>query len=359
VSSTSAASSLSYIAHTALDSPGAAQAHSAPNGPVATGNHGAMVTPGLLQKAPAGVLVPAILLMATVFFAAATDRRRRQAEAAHLKLIDELRECKQAEQKTSTRNAELELMVVVRTQQLDAAVMESEAFSYTVAHDLRAPLRHISSFSKILNDNYGATLDSTAQDYLRFVCNGAKNMGQLIDDLLKMLRIGRQELVSRPTDLNSLVGGAIESLRPEYEGRQIHWKIGELPSVECDPVLITQLFKNLLSNAVKYTRPREKAVIEVGRITTDGAPTIFIRDNGTGFDQRYAHKLFGVFQRLHTAEEFEGTGVGLATVQRILLRHGGRIWVEADVDKGATFFFTLAAGREGSMNGTKPSSPGE
>jgi light-regulated signal transduction histidine kinase (bacteriophytochrome) len=255
-------------------------------------------------------------------------------------------------------NAELEHRVVARTGQLDAANKELEAFSYSVAHDLRAPLRHINGFSKILQDDYSTALDATAQHYLKSIQDGAKNMGRLVDDLLKMGQIGRQELVCRPTDLNSLVRRALQDLQPECEGRQIEWRIGELPSVDCDSGLIRQVFANLLSNAVKYTRPREKAVIEVGQVTTDGAPTVFVRDNGAGFDQKYAHKLFGVFQRLHSAEQFEGTGVGLATAHRIVQKHGGRIWAQAEVDKGATFFIALAAS-QGSVNATKSAAAGE
>jgi light-regulated signal transduction histidine kinase (bacteriophytochrome) len=301
-----------------------------------------------------------ILFVAAVPFAAIAARRKDATEAATLRLTKELDETGRAAEQMTQHIAELEARVAELTGQLEAATKEAEAFSYTVAHDLRAPLRHISGFSKILMDNYSSTLDATAQNYLRFVCGGAKNMGQLIDDLLTMGRIGRQELVPRPTDLNQLVDGTVASLQKEYEGREIDWKIGKLPSVECDPALVKQVFANLLSNAVKYTRPRKKASIEIGRLTTDGAPTIFVRDNGTGFDQRYAHKLFGVFQRLHTPEQFEGTGVGLATTQRIILRHGGRIWAEAEVDKGATFFFTLTADGQGPpKNGTKSSAKGE
>ena len=184
-------------------------------------------------------------------------------------------------------------------------------------------------------------------------------MGQLVDDLLKMGQIGRQELMCRPTALSSLVESALQDLEPECAGREIDWRIGELPSVECDPGLMRQVFANLLSNAVKYTRRREKAVIEVGQVTLDGAPAVFIRDNGAGFDQHYAHKLFGVFQRLHHSEEFEGTGVGLATVQRILQKHGGRIWAEAKVDKGATFFFALAHDSQGSADAAKSVAAGK
>jgi light-regulated signal transduction histidine kinase (bacteriophytochrome) len=304
------------------------------------------------------VAVLAILIAAAVLFVAVADSRRK-AETVIVELTNRFNERKRAAEQMSQRVAHLEALAAELTTQLETANKESEAFSYTVAHDLRAPLRHISGFSKILRDTYSANLDATAQNYLRFVCDGAKNMGRLIDDLLAMGRIGRQELVPRPTDLNLLVGGAVSNLQQEYEGREIDWKIGELPSIECDSALVKQVFANLLSNAVKYTRLREKASIEVGRVTTDGAPTIFVRDNGTGFDQRYAHKLFGVFQRLHTAEQYEGTGVGLATAQRIVLKHGGRIWAEAEVDKGATFFFTLAADCQGSANGTKFTAAGE
>jgi light-regulated signal transduction histidine kinase (bacteriophytochrome) len=308
-----------------------------------------------------GVLVIsllAILLAAAVLLALLARRRTRQAESANRELTTEIGERRRAEEEVSKLNAELEHRVVARTGQLDAANKELEAFSYSVAHDLRAPLRHINGFSKILQDDYSTALDATAQHYLKSIQDGAKNMGRLVDDLLKMGQIGRQELVCRPTDLNSLVRRALQDLQPECEGRQIEWRIGELPSVDCDSGLIRQVFANLLSNAVKYTRPREKAVIEVGQVTTDGAPTVFVRDNGAGFDQKYAHKLFGVFQRLHSAEQFEGTGVGLATAHRIVQKHGGRIWAQAEVDKGATFFIALAAS-QGPVNATKSAAAGE
>jgi signal transduction histidine kinase len=242
---------------------------------------------------------------------------------------------------------ELEHRVEQRTEQLAAANKELEAFSYSVSHDLRAPLRHIDGFSSVLAQKYGPDLDPAAQQYLKRIREGAKHMGHLIDDLLNMARISRQEAVIRTTDANILIAGAIEGLKPECEGRRIDWRIAPLPPLDCDPGLMRVVFTNLLSNAVKYSRRSETAVIEVGLQENNGTPTVFVRDNGAGFDQEYAHKLFGVFQRLHRAEDFEGTGVGLATVRRIIEKHGGRIWAQGKVDEGATFFFTLRPEHEG------------
>jgi signal transduction histidine kinase len=238
----------------------------------------------------------------------------------------------------------LEWRVQERTAQLNAVNEELEAFSYSVSHDLRAPLRHMSAFSQLLTEEYGESLHADARHYLDRIQESAKRMGQLVDDLLKMGQISRRALSSVKTDLNSLLNEVVKDLQLECAQRNIRWQIGELPSVECDPGLMKQVFMNLVSNAVKYSRRRESALIEVGlTIEEDGTPVIFIRDNGAGFDQRYADKLFGVFQRLHRADEFEGTGVGLATVQRIIKRHGGKIWALGELDKGSTFFFTLAA----------------
>ena len=175
-------------------------------------------------------------------------------------------------------------------------------------------------------------------------------MGRLIDDLLNLAHISRNQLACVDTDLNLILTDVLADLRPECEGRNIEWHIGSLPSVECDPGLMKQAFANLLSNAVKYTRRRETAVIEVGHLEEEDNLVFFVRDNGAGFDERYADKLFGVFQRLHSSEEFEGTGVGLSIVQRIIKKHQGKIWAKSDVDKGATFFFTLSA-RESETTG--------
>ena len=249
----------------------------------------------------------------------------------------------QAEEQVRRLNDELEQRVIQRTVQLEAANKELEAFTYSVSHDLRAPLRHISGFSKILTEEYGSTLAPEAQRHLQRIQEGTRRMGLLVDDLLNLGRVGRHELRLQVTGLNSVANEVIAELKTECEGRQVEWKIDSLPYVECDPALMKQVFQNLLSNAVKFTQPRSPAIIEVGRLDQEGRAVVFVRDNGVGFNMKYADKLFGVFQRLHRPEDFEGTGVGLATVQRIIQKHGGHIWAEAEVDKGATFYFTLGA----------------
>ncbi len=228
-----------------------------------------------------------------------------------------------------------------RNDELAAAYKELEAFTYSVSHDLRAPLRHIDGFSKLLAEEYSAQLPEKAREYLSLIRDGTREMGQLVDDLLNLARLGRKEIVPQITGLDSLAGEVIAGLKRENTSRAIEWKVQKLPFVECDPGLIRQVFANLLSNAAKYTRPREPAVIEVGQLEQNGERVIFVRDNGVGFNMKNAEKLFGVFQRLHRQEDFEGTGVGLATVQRIIHKHGGRVWAEAELDRGATFYFTL------------------
>jgi light-regulated signal transduction histidine kinase (bacteriophytochrome) len=218
-----------------------------------------------------------------------------------------------------------------------------EAFTYSVSHDLRAPLRHVSGFSKILTEEFGSSLPAEAQHLVQRIEEGTRRMGQLVDDLLNLGRVGRHELRLEVAGLDSILKDVLTDLQPEYESRNVRWQIGGMPYVECDPALMKQVFQNLLSNALKFTRPRREAVIQVGQKEEDGVAVVFVRDNGVGFSMKYAQKLFGVFQRLHRAEDFEGTGVGLATVQRIIQKHGGRIWADAELDKGATFYFTLGA----------------
>jgi PAS domain S-box-containing protein len=244
-------------------------------------------------------------------------------------------------------NEELEERIVKRTAQLETANHELEAFSYSVSHDLRTPLRHIGGFSRILMNDFGSVMAPEAKDLLQRINDAVIRMGMLVDGLLSLAKLGRQSLKVRPTELNVIVAEAISVLQPECEGREIDWRIARLPALECDGVLMGQVFQNLLGNAVKYSRGRTKAVIEVDSIRQAGEPAvIFVRDNGAGFNMQYAEKLFGVFQRMHTEAEFEGTGVGLATVQRIVQKHGGRIWAEAETDHGATFYFTLEGNGE-------------
>jgi hypothetical protein len=240
-------------------------------------------------------------------------------------------------------NAALQRRVNERTLQLEAANRELEAFATSIAHDLGAPARHIFSFAGMLKEKLDASAGPEALRYLQVISDASERMGRLITDMLGFSRLARAEMQRYRVDLGALVAEVQRELQPETGGRAIEWKIGALPTVQGDRSMLKQVFCNLLSNAVKYSRGRNPAVIEVGCREAEGELTCSVRDNGAGFAMENAKKLFGIFQRLHPANEFEGSGVGLSIVQRIVQRHGGRIWAEAERDRGATFFFTLPA----------------
>ena len=254
---------------------------------------------------------------------------------------DMLSQIQQRDLEIRRLNTDLEQRVESRTEELLSTNKELEAFTYSVAHDLRAPLRHIDGYVQILLHEFASQLPADGQMYAARIAEGARNMGQLVDDLLNLARVGRQELNCQVTALQPIVNEVIASFRAETTERHIEWRVGELPFVDCDAGLMKQVFTNLLSNAIKYTRPRAQPIIEIGQTQINNEQAIFVRDNGVGFSMKYANKLFGVFQRLHRAEDFEGTGVGLATVDRIIRKHGGKVWAEAELDKGATFYFVL------------------
>ncbi len=238
-------------------------------------------------------------------------------------------------------------LVRERTVQLENANKELEAFSYSVSHDLRAPLRHIDGFADLLVKHARAGLDDEGRRYLDIIADSARKMGNLIDELLIFSRMGRTAMQSIPVNLTHLVEAAIRDLRWETEGREVAWVVDPLPTVVGDMAMLRLVFMNLLSNALKYTRPRAAAMVHVGAEAGPEESIVYVQDNGVGFDMKYVDKLFGVFQRLHSTSEFEGTGIGLANVRRIISRHGGRTWAESEVDKGATFYFSLPHHRDG------------
>lgn len=268
------------------------------------------------------------------YFTAIPSMKLREDIAERQRVEQELRVSRN---EVRILNEGLEQRVAERTSQLEAVNKEMEAFSYSVSHDLRAPLRILDGFSRILLQEHTTSLPSEALRSLQVIRDNAQQMGQLVDDLLAFSLLGRQSLRKKPVALSAIVQRVLDDLSADIGSRQIEFVIGDLPQCEADPALLRQVYVNLVSNANKFTRLQEATKIEIG-----GQETIyFVKDNGVGFNMQYAHKRFGVFQRLHHPDEFEGTGVGLAICDRIVRRHGGRIWAEAEIDKGATFFFTL------------------
>lgn len=260
---------------------------------------------------------------------------------ARLVVLNDITHSRRTQQELERLNRELEDRVRSRTAQLEAANQELEAFSYSVSHDLRAPVRHIDGFLRLLEREHPPASEKSAH-YLRTIAASSQRMAALIDDLLELSRTGRAPLELRTVPLGPLVEEVIVDLGPDVTRRRIEWRVGVLPAVRGDPSLLRVVLQNLLDNAVKYTRREPEAVVEVGAMRMrEGDTAIYVRDNGVGFDMRYAERLFGVFQRLHRAEDFEGTGIGLATARRVIHRHGGRIWGEGAPGRGACFFFTV------------------
>ncbi len=278
-------------------------------------------------------------------YASISPVRDAQGVTTHyIAVKEDITDRKRTEEEVLRLNAELERRVVERTAQLQSANRELEAFSYSVSHDLRAPLRHVAGYVEMLRDHINGTLDPTSRRYLEAITGSAKRMGILIDDLLAFSRLGRTELRRHPVDAGELIKEVWAELEPDRAGRRVQFSVGTLPEVQADRMLLKQVFMNLLSNAIKFTRVRDEAIIDVtgSKADDDSGRSVFhVRDNGAGFDMAYADKLFGVFQRLHTVEEFEGTGIGLANVRRIIHRHGGTTSARGEPDAGAIFSFTL------------------
>lgn len=281
-------------------------------------------------------VITAVLLVGLVPKALALPSPE-QLRRTNGELQKEIAERRLADERSQKLNADLQ----ARTLQLEAANKELETFSYSVSHDLRAPLRHIDGFIELLKMENAEQLPASGQQYLSVISNSARKMGTLIDDLLVFSRMSRAEMQPRSVKMDQLVAEARVEVMSDATGRTIEWTVSPLPEMKLDETLFRQIWLNLLSNAVKYTRNRPKAEIVIDCIDRGHEYEFSVKDNGTGFDMKYASKLFGVFQRLHRQEEFEGNGIGLANVRRIVARHGGRTWAEAELNVGATFYFTL------------------
>jgi signal transduction histidine kinase len=263
-------------------------------------------------------------------------------EERNVQLQEALEKVRRAHEEILELNRDLERRVAQRTAELQAANQELESFSYSVSHDLHAPLRHIGGYSAMLLQEIEGQLSANGMRYLEAITAASGRMGELIENLLRFSRAGRTEMRKGAVDLNALIQTCIRELEMATQGRDVAWRVAPLPAATGDHAMLSQVFANLLGNAVKYTSPRDAAVIEIGSAGEDnGQLILFVRDNGVGFDMQYADKLFEVFQRLHRADEFEGSGIGLASVHRIIARHGGRIWAEGRPGEGATFYFTL------------------
>jgi light-regulated signal transduction histidine kinase (bacteriophytochrome) len=255
-----------------------------------------------------------------------------------LETNNDITERKHREEEIRSLNQEL----LKRSTELEVTNKELEAFAYSVSHDLRAPLRHVAGYAEMLQKSAAPVLNDKGQRYMTVILESAKKMGKLIDDLLAFSRMGRAEARRTMVSLDQLVKEILNDVQPETNDRAIVWKIDALPLCYGDRSMLRLVLVNLISNAIKFTRQRARAEIEIGCAGGDtDEVVVFVKDNGTGFDMKYAHKLFGVFQRLHHANEFEGTGIGLATVQRIIHRHGGKVRAEGAVDQGSTFYFSL------------------
>jgi signal transduction histidine kinase len=287
----------------------------------------------------------AFVLFAVIMtrFTAVRRRVERELLQSHDGLQKEVIERRMREEQIRELNQQLE----GRGAELEASNKELEAFAYSISHDLRAPLRHIVGFAELLGQHAATALDEKSRGYTTTILDAGNRMGALIDDLLAFSRIGRAETRASTVSLRDLVHEVVEEMRHEMAGRTVSWHIGDLPDLYCDRPMLRMVFMNLITNAVKFTRPRERAEIEIGSFEEARGVVVFVRDNGVGFDMKYANKLFRVFQRLHPSAEFEGTGIGLATVERIIQRHGGTVWAEGSVNGGAmlSFAFPLALKR--------------